>query len=91
MTPQTFRHRLRSLGLTIRGFSAMTGVAYPTPSGWGTERGGRIQEFPGWVPVLLDCLECLHASGLREGWLRGFGRRSQRTGSTNGSDTPPIT
>lgn len=79
MTPTTFRTRLRALGLTSQAFADMTGLSVSTVKGWGTERGGRLQQFPGWVPVLLDCLDALREAGARQEWVRGFGRREKGT------------
>ena len=57
MTPTTFRARLRTLGLTVRGFCALTGIATSTASYWGRDRDGSTPPFPGWVGRLLDAWE----------------------------------
>lgn len=57
MTPDQFRARLAALGLSVRQFAARTGVHYATAKGWGTERGGRTQEIPTWVTLLLAAWE----------------------------------
>lgn len=54
MTPESFRARLKALGLTIRAFATRTGVDIVTASYWGRVRpGGRPQVFPLWVDPLL--------------------------------------
>jgi len=50
MTRPEFRAALKTLGLTSRGFCALTGTHPTTAARW----GGEIPEFPGWVPLLLD-------------------------------------
>jgi hypothetical protein len=57
MTPSAFRARLSALGLTLEGFSALTGVNRVTVSWWGKVREGRMSEFPVLVTRLLDCWE----------------------------------
>lgn len=54
MTPVTFRAALRSLGLTIEGFAALTDQHPVTCRCWGKARSGReVQAFPAWVGLLL--------------------------------------
>jgi hypothetical protein len=54
MTAPEFRTRLKALGLTIGGFALLTGVNATTASYWGRDRpGAGLQDFPGWVPLLL--------------------------------------
>lgn len=58
MTPESFRARLKALGLTIRAFATRTGVDIVTASYWGRVRpGGRPQVFPRWVESLIACWE----------------------------------
>lgn len=60
MSPDEFRSRLKGLDLTIGGFAAVVGVHPTTASYWGRVRvrpGGRVQEFPRWVALLLDAWE----------------------------------
>ena len=57
MTAAVFRARLAALGLSVRQFAVRTGVNYATAKGWGTERGGRTQDIPTWVALLLDAWE----------------------------------
>ncbi len=55
MTAAEFRASLKALGLTIGAFAALVGVNVTTAGYWGRERPGcGIQEFPAWVPLLLD-------------------------------------
>lgn len=55
VTPETFRARLKALGLTIGGFAALTGVDRTTAGYWGRERpSAGMQEFPLWVDPLLS-------------------------------------
>jgi hypothetical protein len=57
MTPYTTA-RLKALGLTGRGFAALTGIHPQTVQGWGNERYGRgLQTEPAWVGLLLDAWE----------------------------------
>ena len=52
---QDFRAALKSLGLTGRGFAALTGIHEETVTGWGRVRSGRgVQEVPLWALLLLD-------------------------------------
>ncbi len=57
MTPDLFRTRLASLGLTLTGFADMTGQHTTTCANWGKPRGGRMQSFPAWVEVMLSLME----------------------------------
>lgn len=58
MTPTEFRRRLSALGLTIRGFSDLTGVNVTTAGYWGRERPhAGLQAFPQWVDLLLTAWE----------------------------------
>jgi hypothetical protein len=52
-----FRVRLGVLGLSVRRFAAMTGVHYETARHWGGSRRGQPQEFPRWVPLMLEMME----------------------------------
>jgi hypothetical protein len=38
----------------ITGFARLTGIHRDTVANWGKFRSGRLQEFPRWVPLLLD-------------------------------------
>ena len=52
---QDFRASLKALGLTGRGFAALTGIHEETVTGWGRARSGRgIQEVPLWAWLLLN-------------------------------------
>lgn len=50
MTPEEFRQSLRTLGLTSRGFSALTGIHHGTICAWGKDYG---HPLPEWVSLLL--------------------------------------
>ena len=54
MNTPAFRTRLGILGLSVRRFAAMTGVQYETARHWGGSRSGKPQEFPRWVPLMLE-------------------------------------
>jgi hypothetical protein len=45
------------LGLSLRRFAAMTGVQYETARHWGGSRSGKPQEFPRWVPLMLEMMD----------------------------------
>lgn len=53
MTAPEFRAALKTLGLTVAGFAALTGQHHTTLYRWGYERDGRVQPIPKWVPLLL--------------------------------------
>jgi hypothetical protein len=57
MNTVAFRARLGVLGLSVRSFAAMTGVQYETARHWGGMRSGRSQEFPRWVPLMLEMMD----------------------------------
>ena len=57
MNTAAFRARLGVLGLSLRRFAAMTGVHYETARHWGGARSGRPQEFPRWVPLMLEMMD----------------------------------
>jgi hypothetical protein len=57
MNAPAFRARLGILGLSVRGFAAMTGVQYETARHWGGRRSGKPQEFPRWVPLMLEMMD----------------------------------
>jgi len=58
VTPEQFRGRLATLGLTVAGFAGITGQHPVTCANWGKPRSGReVQAFPAWVEVLLGLLE----------------------------------
>ena len=49
-----FRSALKTIGLTGRGFAALTGIHEDTVTGWGRARSGRgIQQAPRWAWLLL--------------------------------------
>jgi hypothetical protein len=54
MNTAAFHSRLGVLGLSVRRFAAMTGVQYETARHWGVARKGNPQEFPRWVPLMLE-------------------------------------
>ena len=54
MTKEEFVNILRSLQLNKKEFAILTNLPYSTVNNWGTKRGDRILEIPGWVePFLL--------------------------------------
>ena len=53
----TFHSRLGVLGLSVRRFAAMTGVQYETARHWGVVRHGHPEEFPRWVPLMLEMMD----------------------------------
>jgi hypothetical protein len=57
MSIAAFRSRLGVLGLSVRSFAAMTGVHYETARHWGGIRSGLPQEFPRWVPLMLEMMD----------------------------------
>ncbi len=57
MNTATFHSRLGVLGLSLRSFAAMTGVQYETARHWGVVRDGHPQEFPRWVPLMLEMMD----------------------------------
>ena len=57
MNSAAFHARLGVLGLSVRRFAAMTGVQYETARHWGVARNGRPQEFPRWVPLMLEMMD----------------------------------
>ena len=57
MSIAAFRSRLGLLGLSVRSFAAMTGVHYETARHWGGSRNGLPQEFPRWVPLMLEMMD----------------------------------
>lgn len=57
MNTPAFRTRLGILGLSVRRFAAMTGVQYETARHWGGSRSGKPQEFPHWVPLMLEMMD----------------------------------
>jgi hypothetical protein len=57
MSIAAFRSRLGMLGLSVRSFAAMTGVHYETARHWGGSRSGLPQEFPRWVPLMLEMMD----------------------------------
>jgi hypothetical protein len=57
MSTLAFRARLGVLGLSVRSFAAMTGVHYETARHWGGSRSGLSQEFPRWVPLMLEMMD----------------------------------
>ena len=57
MDKPVFRCRLRVLGLSVRRFAAMTGVQYETARHWGRARNGQPQQFPRWVPLMLEMMD----------------------------------
>ena len=57
MNTATFHSRLGVLGLSLRRFAAMTGVQYETARHWGVVRHGHPQEFPRWVPLMLEMMD----------------------------------
>ena len=57
MNTATFHSRLGILGLSMRRFAAMTGVQYETARHWGVVRHGHPQEFPRWVPLMLEMMD----------------------------------
>ncbi len=57
MNTTTFHSRLGILGLSLRSFAAMTGVQYETARHWGVTRHGHPQEFPRWVPLMLEMMD----------------------------------
>jgi hypothetical protein len=57
MNTPAFRSRLGILGLSVRRFAAMTGVQYETARHWGGTRSGKLQEFPRWVPLMLEMMD----------------------------------
>jgi hypothetical protein len=57
MSIAAFRSRLGVLGLSVRSFAAMTGVHYETARHWGGSRSGIPQEFPRWVPLVLEMMD----------------------------------
>jgi hypothetical protein len=57
MSITAFRSRLGVLGLSVRSFAAMTGVHYETARHWGGSRSGLPQEFPRWVPLMLEMMD----------------------------------
>jgi hypothetical protein len=57
MSIAAFRSRLGVLGLSVRSFAAMTGVRYETARHWGGSRSGLPQEFPRWVPLMLEMMD----------------------------------
>ena len=57
MNTATFHSRLGVLGLSLRSFAAMTGVQYETAWHWGVVRDGHPQEFPRWVPLMLEMMD----------------------------------
>ena len=54
MNTATFHTRLGVLGLSVRRFAAVTGVQYETARHWGVVRHGHPQDFPRWVPLMLE-------------------------------------
>jgi hypothetical protein len=58
MTPELFRARLASPGLTVAGFAGMTCQHPVTCANWGKPRSGRdVKAFPAWALILLRLLE----------------------------------
>ena len=57
LSTAAFRSRLGVLGLSVRSFAAMTGVHYETARHWGGSRNGLAQEFPRWVPLMLEMMD----------------------------------
>ncbi len=57
MNTASFHSRLSVLGLSVRGFAAMTGVQYDTARHWGVMRSGHPQAFPRWVPLMLEMMD----------------------------------
>jgi len=58
VTPADFRARLKTLGLSLQDFSALTGANVTTVSYWGRERpGAGFQAFPRWVESLVSAWE----------------------------------
>jgi hypothetical protein len=57
MNTATFHSRLGVLGLSMRRFAAMTGVQYETARHWGVVRHGHPQDFPRWVPLMLEMMD----------------------------------
>ena len=57
MNTATFHSRLGVLGLSTRRFAAMTGVEYETARHWGVVRHGHPEEFPRWVPLMLEMMD----------------------------------
>ena len=51
------RARLGVLGVSVRGFAALTGVQYETARHWGVVRNGHPQEYPRWVPLMLEMMD----------------------------------
>ena len=41
----------------VRRFAAMTGVQYEMARHWGVVRHGHPQEFPRWVPLMLEMMD----------------------------------
>jgi hypothetical protein len=57
MNTAAFHSRLAVLGLSVRRFAAITGVQYETARHWGVARKGHPQEFPRWVPLMLEMMD----------------------------------
>lgn len=57
MTPEEFRWWLDHFALTIEEYAWLTGYDRKTITLWGKRRGGRVQGFPRWVPLLFDAWE----------------------------------
>ena len=57
MNTAIFHSRLGILGLSVRRFAAMTGVRSETARHWGVVGHGHPQEFPRWVPLMLEMMD----------------------------------
>lgn len=49
-----FRSERKALGITAAGFARLSGTHEETVTGWGTQRGGKLQQVPAWAWVLID-------------------------------------
>ncbi len=51
MQKDTFKKRLKEIGISQKKFASITGHGYSTVKGW--------QTIPAWANIVLDCLDLL--------------------------------
>lgn len=57
MDKEQFSNRLKELEMTMKDFSTIANVPYPTIVNWGILRDGKPLPVPGWVEPLLNYYE----------------------------------
>jgi len=65
MTRDTFKKRLKEIGINQKIFASVTGYGYSTVKGWET--------IPRWANIVLDCLEILIQLGTIDDALKSLG------------------